>query len=95
MRYPQFWRLPEEVIEMIFEKLRIDEAASRIGASMRGLLARLQMQGLVWQRRVCPVRGGMPRLMPVLLRSVSARRARVDSALWRYRDPVEWELMGE
>ena len=41
---------------MIFEKLRIDEAASRIGASMRGLLARLQMQGLVWQRRVCPVR---------------------------------------
>ena len=85
MRYPQFWRLPEEVIELIFEKLRIDEAASRIGASIRGLLRRLEMEGF---RRV-------PGRMPVLLRSVSARRARVDSALWRYRDPVEWELMQE
>ena len=66
---------------MIFEKLRIDEAASRIGASMRGLLRRLEMEGF---RRD-------PGRMPVLLRSVSARRARVDSALWRYRDPVEWE----
>ena len=83
MRYPQFWRLPEEVIEMIFEKLRIDEAASRIGASMRGLLRRLKME---------PYRGRRPGRFPVLLRTVSARRARVDSALMRYRDPVEWEL---
>ena len=85
MRYPQFWRLPEEVMEMIFEQLRIDEAASRIGASIRGLLRRLEMEG--FRRR--------PGRFPVLLRSVSARRARVDSALWRYRDPVEWELMQE
>ena len=81
MRYPQFWRLPEEIMEMIFEQLRIDRAASRIGASMRGLLRRLEMEGF---------RRDTGRF-PVLPRSVSARRARVDSALWRYRDPVEWE----
>ena len=86
MRYPQFWRLPEEVIEMIFEKLRIDEAASRIGASMRGLLRRLTM---------VPFRGSRPRLSSGLLPTVSRRRARVNSALMRYRDPVEWALMGE
>ena len=40
MRYPQFWRLPEEVLEMIYEQLRIDGAASRMGASMRGLMVR-------------------------------------------------------
>ena len=62
---------------MIFEQLRIDRAASRIGASMRGLLRRLEMEGF---RRV-------PGRMPVLLRS--------QSRLWRYRDPVEWELMQE
>ena len=72
---------------MIFEQLRIDEAASRIGASMRGLLRRLKMEPFHLVR----VRGGMARF-PVLLRTVSARRARVDSALMRYRDPVEWEL---
>ena len=83
MRYPQFWRLPEEVIELIFEKLRIDRAASRIGASMRGLLRRLKME---------PFRGSRPRR---LLFTVSRRRARVNSALMRYRDPVEWALMGE
>ena len=83
MRYPQFWRLPEEIMEMIFEQLRIDEAASRIGASMRGLLRRLKME---------PFRGSRPR---GVLFTVSRRRARVNSALMRYRDPVEWALMGE
>ena len=71
---------------MIFEQLRIDEAASRIGASMRGLLRRLKME---------PFRGSRPRLSRGLLPTVSRRRARVNSALMRYRDPVEWALMGE
>ena len=88
MRYPQFWRLPEEIMEMIFEQLRIDEAASRIGASIRGLLRRLKME---------PFRGSRPRerIRRPFLFTVSRRRARVNSALMRYRDPVEWALMGE
>ena len=71
---------------MIFEQLRIDKAASRIGASMRGLLRRLKM---------VPCPGSRPRLSGRILFTVSRRRARVNSALMRYRDPVEWALMGE